>query len=265
MKRVFLVLVLIAIMTINVFSQSFNEVVAGQLSVKGEKVGVLWVDPQSYMYPLQWGMKLVSPPDNYFTIGIKAQLINKGASVMVLNPPGMEKIYAPFLVLKKGQFNGKESLAADILSLAKVSLGANGKGIFTSTEQSGTSPEGIKLVSDLMTSTEFSGEIYRLEQFAAFYKKMLELWGITKLVTVESVGTTYYIVRGYEVTGASAGLVFQYYLKSDREYISKIKTNVKDGDLTEEGFTIIDGDKVKPESSNKRIFEVVKRVGSFFK
>lgn len=265
-KTLAIVAMLTVILTLNLTAQSFNEIAAGQLTVGGEKVGVMWVDPQSYIYPLRWGMKLVSPPDTYFTLGVKAELIKKGASVMVLNPPGMEKVYAPFLVLQKGQFNGKESLAGDVSALAKIALGANGKGIFNSTETGGAIPEGIAMVKDLMSTTEFSGEIDRLDQFAAFYKKILELWGITKLVTIESGSTRHYVVRGYDIAGASAGLVFQYYLKFDAEYAGKISTKVGSGDVNDGVYTIIeDAEKIKPESSNKRIYEVIKRVGEYFK
>jgi len=259
---------LIALFVFSVSAQSFNESIAGSLTVKGQKVGVLWVDPQSYVYPLMMSTKTVNPPDAYFTVGIKAQLIKKGASVMVLNPPGMEKIMSPFVDIRAGQFHGKEMIANNLVDIAKISLGSNGKGIFTYSSTSESNPEGIKLVRDLMSCTEFTGEIDRIDQFSAFYKRLIELWGITKLITIESPNKYYYIVRGYDIDGVSAGLVFQYYMKTNnKDMFKKISTSSVIGskDLIEDDFTIIDDAKVKEEESDKVIYAVIKKVGSYFK
>jgi len=262
MKKFLTLIALLLSVTFMMNSQAFNESVAGSLSVSGQRVGVLIVDLQSYTYPLRWGAKVVSPADNYFSIGIKAELINKGASVMVLNPPGMEKQVAPFLAVgKKGQFNGREELANNITTITQSALGTHSKKVLDSQ----THPEGMKLVEKLMSATEFSGELDRVDQFTSFYKKVLDLWNINKLITIEVKSRYSYIIRGYDINGASAGLVFQYYLKTDKDMFGKIETSVGSGDVKENGFTILDGAKVKPESSDKRIYEVIKRVGSFFK
>ncbi|HOV13481.1 MAG TPA: hypothetical protein PK771_04280 [Spirochaetota bacterium] len=270
MKKFLALCLFIAIFVFSVSAQSFNESVAGSLKVSGQKVGVLWVDPQSYVYPLMMSSKTVNPPDNYFTIGIKAQLIKKGASVMVLNPPGMEKIMSPFIDIRGGQFHGKEMIANNLVDVAKISLGMNGKGVFTYSSTSESNPEGIKLVRELMSSTEFTGEIDRINQFSEFYNKIISLWGVSKLITIESPNKYYYIIRGYELDGASSGLVFQYYMKTtDKDMFKKISTGsvIGGADLKEDDFTIIDEGKAKekPEDSDKVIYAVIKKVGSYFK
>lgn len=243
---------------------SFNESVAGNITVQGEKVGVLVVDLTSHTYPLRLGSKTISPPDTFFTAGIKAELINKGASVMVLNPPGMEKLLSQFIVVdkKKGQFSSREELAANITTVTKSAMGSHSRKV----QDSQTHPQGMELVRELMNSTEFSGEIDRITQYTEFYNKFIKLWGVTRLITVEVKGQYNYIVRGYEIDGASAGLVFQYFLKTDKDMFSKIETNIGTADVKDEnGFTILDNADVKPESSDKRVYEVIKRVSQFFK
>ncbi len=244
------------LLTLNFFAaeNTFIEMVAGSLKVKGEKVGVLTTTIFSNNY--KPGMKSVTPPDDPLANGIKLELINKGASVMILNPPGMEQIVSDFIEIRKGQFSTKEVLASDAATSFSNGM-KNAKAEITS---------GIQLIEKLLDINEFSGEIDRINNYANVYKRIVELWGITKLITVTRINQFSVIVKGYEINSASASLVFQYEVRANKDNWNKIPQWKEEWKISGGfGFTVEDTSGIKYEQSYKRVVELIKRVSEFLK
>jgi putative protein kinase ArgK-like GTPase of G3E family len=61
MKKILAILLVLGCFASGIVAQSsFVESIAGSLIVSKMKVGVLIVDPQSYVWPLSWGMPVGS-------------------------------------------------------------------------------------------------------------------------------------------------------------------------------------------------------------
>lgn len=233
---------------------SFVESSAGTLTVSGKKVGVLTVDAGSYSWPLTWTLiaaKSVVAPDNFLSAGIKAEILAKTGKVMVLNPPGMEKIVSPFIVMKNTQMDNQESVAAQV------------PGIIAKTTSFG--PEGKEMIQSMFNVTEFSGEVKRIDDYVAVYKKLLGLWGIDRLITIEQPSKFSFIIRGYEidVTSISATMVYQYYLAADAVAFN---TNMKRpaNEMKNPDYNVKE-DKVKAEDSSLNPLAIVKRISDSLK
>jgi hypothetical protein len=259
MKKILAILLVLGCFASGIVAQSsFVESIAGSLIVSKMKVGVLIVDPQSYVWPLSWGMpvgstKTVVNPDSFLSAGIKAEIINKGGTIMVLNPPGMEKVVSPFVVMKSGQLDVRESLAAMTPSIVT-------KAVTTLT------PEALGLIREMFDVNEFTGENPRIDQYVSTYLKVLKLWGIQKLITIEAPAKFNFIIRGYDITegNVTASLVFQYFLKADAVAFG---TNMKkpSNELKNPDFNVKEDAKVKPEESEMNNLAVIKRIAEYLK
>lgn len=253
MKKLVLVLIVVLMLIpFSVFAKSgsFIELSAGSLKVKGEKVGVLSLTPLSYIYQL--GMKVPAPALGKIANGLVIELIAKGAKIMELSPHGMEQIIAPFIVVRKGAFSTKEVMSA-----------SSDKALLFAMKNKQDLAGGFSVIEKLMDINELSGELGRIDNYQSVYNRILKLWGVTKLITVQAKGTFGCIVKGYEISGPSAALVFQYEVKGDKDNWSasfpvKFKDNWKN-------FVVNDSSDVKFEQSFKRTVEIVKRISQFLK
>jgi hypothetical protein len=257
MKKILIFLFAIMLfMPIGLFAadNSFVEMVAGSLKVKGEKVGVITTTLLSNAY--KFGMKVPFSYDDPVANGIKMELINKGASVKILNPAGMEQIIAQFISVKKGQFSTKEDLAA-WAGVAFQNGMKNSKADISA---------GIQLLEKLLDINEFSDEVDRVAYFSQLYTKMINLWGVNKLITVTRVNAFSVIVKGYEMDSASANLVFQYEVRAAADNWTKIPQWKDEWKISGTyGYTVEDTSGIKYESSFKRTVELIKRVSEFLK
>ena len=255
-KTLLFLIVIMLLLPFGIFAaeNSFIEIVAGSIKIKGEKVGVLTTTLLSKTY--QFGMKIPFVYDDPLANGIKLELINKGASVKVISPEGMEQIIGKFISVKKNQFSTKEDLA----SWAGVAFQNGMK------NSKADISAGIQLLEKLLDINEFSDEGDRISSYSAFYNKILSLWGITKLITVTRVNSYSVIVKGYELESASANLVFQYEVRATKDNWNKIPQWKEDWKISGTyGYTVEDTAGVKYESSYKRTVELIKRVSEFLK
>lgn len=255
MKKLFLIALTVAMSAASFAQANFTEIVAGSVKIKGEKVGVLSTTIISSKY--KPGMPALKAATDSLTEGLKVELINKGASVMTLSPEGMEQILADFIEMKKGQFSTKEVLASNAGLLMDSGM-KNAKAEITT---------GIQLLEKLLETNEFSGEVARVDNYAQVYRKIIELWGISKLITVTRLNQFSVIVKGYDLTGASAALTFQYEVRATKDSWNKMPQWKEEWKITNGyGFTVEeDMSKTKYEASFKRQVELIKRVAEFLK
>jgi hypothetical protein len=255
-KTLLLMFVILLLVPAGIFAaeNSFIEMVAGSIKVKGEKVGVLTTTILSNVY--KFGMPVPFTYDDPVANGIKLELINKGASVKVLNPAGMEQIIAQFISVKKGQFSTKE----DIASQAGLSFQDGMK------NSKADISAGIQLLEKLLDVNEFSDEGDRVSSFSSLYSKIVNLWGVSKIITVTRVNAFSVIVKGYEIDTASATLVFQYEVRASQENWTKIPQWKDEWKISGTyGYTVEDTPGVKYETSFKRTVELIKRISEFLK
>lgn len=253
MKKILLVLVsILMIIPFGIFAETsiFVESVAGSMRVRGERIGVITVGIGNT------GSKSAINYDDPLAVGLRMELINKGALVKVMNPAGMEQILAQFIETKKGQFSTKEEIAMD--------AGLSFKNFMTNTK--GDITAGVQLLEKLLDANELSGEADRVSDYAGFYRKVIDLWGIDKLITVSRSNAFTVSVKGYDITSASATLIFQYEVRSNATNWQKITQYKDDWKISGTyGYTVIESADVKYEVSNKRMVEMIKRVSEFLK
>jgi hypothetical protein len=257
MKRI--LCLLIAFVVVIPFSMSaasggsYIEMVAGNVKVKGNAVGVLTTTPLSNIY--QIGMKVPFTFDDALASGLKLELINKGATVKILNPAGVEQVMAPYVEAFR-QFSAKEQIAIDAANGFKSGM-SNSKADISA---------GIQLLEKLLDSNELSGEIDRVNNYSNFYKKVLDLWGIKKLITVTRINQFSVIVKGYDLDSASATLTFQYEVRGTADTWKKIPQWKDDWKIVGEyGYTVEEPSDIKYEQSYKRTVELIKRVSEFLR
>lgn len=254
-KKIIITIIICLAFNMMCFSaaNSFIEMVAGKINVKGENVGVITVSPLSFLY--QVGGKSIKMKDDPISNALKYELINKGAKVMILDPSGMEQVLSEFVAIRKGKFSTKEVLTASA-DKALISGMKNTKADISA---------GINLIDKLLNINELSGESGRIDNYSILYKKVIDLWNISKLITVERKGAFGVIVKGYEINGASAGLVFQYEVRADKDTWANSFPVKFDDNWEKNGYTVIDDPELKYEQSYKRVLELTKRVSEFLK
>jgi hypothetical protein len=260
MKKIIIIALAVALLvpfTAMAADSSFTEMVAGSLKVSKQKVGVIQLTPLSYIY--QMGSKVPPPARGPLSEAITMELIKKGAQVMELSPAGMEQIVAPFIAIRKGQFSTKEVVAASADKALANGL-KNTKGDMTA---------GFDILAKLMEVNEITGEVGRLDNYESFYKKLISMWGVDRLITIQPGGTFSCLIKGYEIDGPSASLVFMYSVNGDKDNWPQsfpYKYNDKrDDQWQRDGITIVDPSGVKYESSTKRRVELVKRIAEYLK
>lgn len=257
MKKVLLLgLTLILSFQISVYAASssggFLELSAGKIKVKGESIGVIVLSPLSFTYDV--GVKAIKMPDSSLSQCIIHELINKGAKVMVMNAPGMEQIISQFISVPiRGKFDTKELIS----STADVTLSSILK-------NAKDTPDSLALIDKLLSVNELTGENDRVGNYESFYKKVLALWGVKKIITIQSAGAFNCVVKGYEIDGPTSSLVFQYEVRSDLISWAASFPIKFDEKWKSEGYFVIDNPTAKYEESYKRIIELAKRISEFF-